>query len=137
MTYRTVVYDSAITRMNSRRGSIGRWASGLGREAKTIMIAKSPKGATGELARSHHYRTRHRTTSVVVNAYNDAPHALFVHEGTGLLGPLHHMITMPPGRYMSWVGESGKVVARKTKGQKPQPWMTESLEVQARRHRWV
>lgn len=53
---------------------------------------------------------------------------LWVHEGTGLYGRLHRLITPRRARYMRFVGHTGLVFARTTKGQRPQPYMLEGFE---------
>jgi hypothetical protein len=53
---------------------------------------------------------------------------LFVHEGTGLFGRLHRVITPRRARYMVFRGRTGLVVARSVRGQRPQPYMREAYE---------
>jgi hypothetical protein len=51
---------------------------------------------------------------------------LWVHEGTGLYGRLHRLITPRRASHMVFVGRTGFVRKRTIRGQKPQPYMTEA-----------
>jgi hypothetical protein len=51
---------------------------------------------------------------------------LFVHEGTGLFGRLHRVITPKRAKVMVFMGRTGLVKARFVRGQKPQPYMREA-----------
>lgn len=51
---------------------------------------------------------------------------LWVHEGTGLYGRLHRLITPRRASHMVFVGRTGLVVTRTVRGQRPQPYMAEA-----------
>lgn len=53
---------------------------------------------------------------------------LFVHEGTGLFGHLNRLITPRRGEYMVFLGRTGLIRTQSTRGQRPQPYMTEAFE---------
>jgi hypothetical protein len=53
---------------------------------------------------------------------------LWVHEGTGLYGHFHRVITPKRRKFMVFVGRTGLVFARSVRGQKPQPYMRHGYE---------
>jgi HK97 gp10 family phage protein len=58
-----------------------------------------------------------------------ADYASYVHDGTGLHGPAKRMIVMPPGKIMVFQGDDGRTVfTRKSRGQRPQPFLTQALD---------
>lgn len=48
---------------------------------------------------------------------------LWVHEGTGLYGHFHRLITPRRAKAMAFVGRTGFVVTKTVRGQRPQPYM--------------
>lgn len=135
MAVRIVVYDTALARMHQPGGMINDYVRDMAKEAKRLMELTAPIGRSGELARSHHYRVRPRKSSTIGHVYNDADHALFVHDGTGLYGPNHALIpgphrfayTRPPLR-------KGMGMPKWTRGQRSQPWMADAIETVGRAH---
>lgn len=52
----------------------------------------------------------------------------YVHEGTGLYGKLARLIRPRRAKAMRWVGRTGLIFAKTTKGQQPQPYIKEAFE---------
>ena len=57
-----------------------------------------------------------------------APYSIFVHEGTGLYGPLKRKIFPKEKKALAFVYGGKQIVVRSTKGQKPNPFMARALE---------
>ena len=53
---------------------------------------------------------------------------LFVEQGTGLFGPLHRRITAKRRGAMVFMGRTGLVVTRSTRGQRPQRYMRHAFD---------
>jgi hypothetical protein len=53
---------------------------------------------------------------------------LFVHEGTGLYGPLKRAITPKRAKFMVFLGRTGLVKTKSVKGQRPQPYMEHAYD---------
>ena len=53
---------------------------------------------------------------------------VYVHEGTGLYGAFHRRITPRRAKAMVFVGRTGLVIAKSTKGQKAQPYVRRGYE---------
>lgn len=135
MTVRVVVYDSALARMHQPGGMVNDYVRDMARQTKLVAEVAAPKGATGVLARSHHYRVRPRVSSTVGYVYNDADHAMFVHGGTGIYGPYHRRIPGPHRfPYTKYPPLRPNGMPRTTKGQPAQPWLADSLEIVGRSH---
>ena len=69
---------------------------------------------------------------------SSAKYAIFVNDGTGLYGPLHHLIRPRNGRFLSFVPRKGKYKGKRiavpwTRGQKPQKFVEKSMEQTERR----
>lgn len=102
-----------------------------------VAVLRAPHGKTGMLKSEGIGKTGARpTTTNVFKAYVGIrrlpEHGVFVHEGTGLLGPKHKPIFAPGGNVMKFRGRTGlPVYARSTRGQKPQPFLREALELVA------
>lgn len=63
-----------------------------------------------------------------VSVGTDVEYALFVHEGTGIYGPRHHMITPKHGKFLVFRGKDGNLVfARRVKGMPPNPFLANAL----------
>ena len=56
---------------------------------------------------------------------SQAPYSVYVHEGTGLFGPLHKRIVPTTKKALFWPGASHPV--RSTKGMKANPFFTRAL----------
>lgn len=56
-------------------------------------------------------------------------YAPYVHEGTGLFGPLRRRIVPKVKRALRWVGKSGQAIfARSTAGQQPNPFLDRAFK---------
>lgn len=53
---------------------------------------------------------------------------IYVHEGTGIYGRLHRMITPRRAKHMVFVGRTGLVMKTAIRGQRAQPFMREAFE---------
>ncbi len=60
-----------------------------------------------------------------VRVTDAAPYAIFVHDGTGLFGPLKQPITPKNKKALYWPGAAHPV--KSVKGQKPNPFMDRAL----------
>lgn len=96
--------------------------------AVELAVEESPE-LTGELKR----RTQSRKVGVpdgylrviFTNVFYD----LFVHEGTGLFGPLKRRIVPKTKRVLRWLNGAGVAVfARSTKGQRPNRFMDRAFK---------
>lgn len=55
-------------------------------------------------------------------------YARFVHDGTGLFGPKHHLITPVHAKALRWRGNTGEFVFSKhSKGMPPNPFLKDAL----------
>ena len=74
---------------------------------------------------------------------SNLPYAIYVHEGTGLYGPRHAMITPRRGRFMVWPAKNnsgsgtrrykggataGYVFAKRTRGMRGRPFLVQALD---------
>lgn len=83
---------------------------------------------TGKLARAHRTRFERRGRLAVGIVENVADHARYVHNGTGLYGPRRRKIYPRNASVLVFKSTGGKTVfAAWTRGQKPQPWLYNSL----------
>ena len=55
-------------------------------------------------------------------------YAPFVEFGTGLAGPLHHLIYPTRARYMTWLSGDKRVFARFTRGMRAEPYLGPALD---------
>jgi HK97 gp10 family phage protein len=96
------------------------------REARRL----APK-RTGELQRSINGTTVRRGKKIVGRVEATAPHARFVHEGTGLYGPKKQLIFPKRARVLSWVDPASnqRVFARYVRGMRPRPFLKDALRV--------
>lgn len=53
---------------------------------------------------------------------------LYVHEGTGIYGPLKRAITPKRAKFMVFVGRTGLVKTKSVRGQRPQPYMEHAYD---------
>lgn len=154
---RVIVYDRRIVHL-IQRGDGKRWIHGQAKKIEGVARQIAPF-RTGRLAASHvtlpttgsnQYSKVYRVTAM-------APYARFVHEGTGIFGPLGRPIYKPRGmvipgmnpnprvrvyplrgrnaglgvrysRPMLRRGKGGTFV-HETKGQRAQPWLQRAADI--------
>ena len=115
-----------FARLHAPRGSTGKLSGAIADDAIVFRIR-------GDVA------TARFGVQPVRNPGRGSPlYPIFVHEGTGLFGRLHRMITPKrspvmvfPGGGKPWpvlVGRTGIVMKRYVRGQRPQPYMTHAYE---------
>lgn len=133
-TNRVTVYDNRISGL-IRTGEGNRWTRGKANEIKRQAVMTVPIGRTYRLAVSHgveQSRDALGRFSTGYSVYNDAPHAAFVHGGTGIHGPRGTMIiySRPVGPIWNPAAKRGgrMVYIRSSKGQVGQPWLREAAE---------
>jgi hypothetical protein len=68
-----------------------------------------------------------RFPTIEVGLTDHPKYAIFVHEGTGIFGPLHKPIFASPGNVFSWESRGRRVFAQFTFGQRPQPFLEEAI----------
>lgn len=104
-------------------------------------LSSAPKRIdTGRLRASISTQVVTRDGSPAVIVGTNVAYARFVHDGTGLFGPLARRITPKRAKVMVWPGRGvsrryakrggrlrGKVVARSTKGMRPNPFLAKAL----------
>lgn len=125
---RVVIYGSAITAMSLPGGMIFRWTARRIDEVEQIAQATAPK-RTGRMAASITTDKRNigRPRHVVMTVNADSP-AAWVHEGTagggaGFIYPTHsRKLHVQP----AWGGWPESLQDR-VRGQRPQPWLANSL----------
>ena len=68
-----------------------------------------------------------------VRVGSDLEYAIFVHEGTGIYGPRHHLITPKHGKFLVFQpkGSAHLVFARSVKGMTPNPFLADALSAAA------
>lgn len=85
---------------------------------------------TGRLRASITVQLVRRGGYPAVRIGTNVKYAMWVHDGTGLYGPRHTYIYPKVKRYMRWrpKGGTGFVYARRTKGMRGNPFLTDALE---------
>lgn len=98
-------------------------AGRLGQRAAALYFTKHTD--EGETLR----QLRYRSSASFIEWYDRAPQALWIEEGTGLEGPLHHWIEPVNARFMAWEGADGNMIfARRVRGISPDPWLGPAIE---------
>ncbi|TBO60913.1 HK97 gp10 family phage protein [Streptomyces kasugaensis] len=83
----------------------------------------------GPLRASIRSETRQRGSEIVGEVWSNLEYAAYVHEGTGIYGPVGRPIRPVRARMLSWEQRGvGRVFAREVKGQRPQPFLADALE---------
>jgi hypothetical protein len=91
---------------------------------------------TGHLRSSIKHQLIVRPEGLAVRVGTSVHYARFVHDGTGIWGPLHRPIFPKHGKVLVWRSRiygakkgkwAGKVVVRSVKGMKPNPFLTNAL----------
>jgi hypothetical protein len=119
-----VIYDSKIIAMSLPGGQTWRWARQ--RRARVERLAKmNVRSRSGELSRSiHGYYEPAPPNQVIMEVHAEAPHALWVHEGTD--GPITSesgaRMYLPP--YGPWSGRR----VHQVRGQQANPFLADALE---------
>lgn len=113
-------------RLHAPRGSTGRLAEQIADDGIVFRIR-------GDVATA-----RFGVQPVPAPGRGDRLYPIYVHEGTGLYGRLHRLITPRRARAMAFpgggkpwptmVGRTGIVVKRTVRGQRPQPYMFMAFE---------
>jgi hypothetical protein len=85
---------------------------------------------TGRLRASITVQLVRRMGYPAVRIGTNVKYGMWVHDGTGLYGPRHSYIYPKTKRYMRWrpKGSQGYVYAKRTKGMRGNPFLTEALE---------
>lgn len=131
---RVTVNQTAIQSIFMAGGDAMRTCRELGLETKEIAMAYCPV-RSGEMKNSHDYIPmpvgKNKCRYSVVN---DAPHALYVHEGTLMVAPI---TSTTPGKYM--ILRPGPAHPYYTKalavrGQGANPWMQRAMDDVLSRH---
>lgn len=92
---------------------------------ESVAVEEAPH-ATGNLADAITVRAGEREGEVYVSAA--APYAVYVHQGTGLYGPLKQAIKPVRARALHFQAGGREVFARQVKGQRPNPFMDRAAE---------
>jgi bacteriophage HK97-gp10 putative tail-component len=68
-----------------------------------------------------------------VRVGSNLEYARFVHDGTGIYGPRHHMITPLTSKYLVFKPKGGShlVFAKSVKGMRPNPFLADALSAAA------
>jgi len=84
-------------------------------------------------------KTGHLRASILIVPYkakgytafrvgSDLNYARYVHDGTGIYGPKHHLITPKSAHVLAWHGNEGEFVfAKHVKGMRPNPFLRDAL----------
>lgn len=67
------------------------------------------------------------TIRIVAGLREHPEYGIFVHEGTGIEGPLHHEIFTHHGNVMHWRHDGREIFARSSRGQRPHPFVREAI----------
>ena len=126
--YRVTVHYSTINSLFQAQGPANRWTQ---RSAERIAAEgrRTAPSRTNQLRQSHFYkpgRPAPYKSGWIVGA--SAPHAAFVHEGTGVRGAGRggsgRVIASPRGKRMGPIMDGvGPRFIRYSLGQSPQPWL--------------
>lgn len=134
MAYVAVVYENNIVRL-IQVGEGSTWTRQRAWEIRALAVRWAP-GRSGRLKASHKvaqnrdiYTGRFRKG---FNIYADARHAAWVHGGTEDRGWIHptrgKAMVLPAG------GGYPRLVRKRVRGQRPQPWLRDAGEFVARRY---
>jgi len=121
--------DAAVRRaIGDPGGPVGDALMRLAREVATSARRRAPR-ATGQLAGSIRAELGGRGGSLQARVVADAPHAVYVHEGTGVYGKRGRMIRPRAARVMAWRDSGGGwVFAKKVRGVPPRPFLKQAAE---------
>lgn len=72
---------------------------------------------------------RGRYPRLEVGLFREPKYAWYVHEGTGIFGPLHKPIFAGVGNVFAWDSAGRTIFAKKTTGQRPQPFLREAVQL--------
>ena len=132
---RVDLHQTAIRNfLYSPGGPVVRGVRGWAQEVRATAVVKAPKD-TGELAGSSSVEMNTLPGLVVGVIRFSAPHAMWVHEGTGVYGPRRRPITAR-GRVMRFRGRRGGAgrnrgftYTRSAQGQPGKPFLVTALRV--------
>lgn len=88
----------------------------------------SIRGATGFAGSVFDHSPGDKVYTARVQLNPEVKHAKWVHEGTGLFGPYHSPIIPRRAKYLVFYWHGRKWQKRSVKGQRAQPFLTESYE---------
>lgn len=117
-------------------GQVGRGVRRWSEQVRSLAVARAPK-ASGRLTSSSSVTMNTHPGLVVGVVEFSAPHALWVHEGTGIFGPRGRPIRARAGRVMRFpTGAGGRArrrgaftYTREVKGQRPRPYLVSALRL--------
>jgi hypothetical protein len=93
--------------------------------------ASGPKRIdTGKLRASISVQLKKKSSrTLTVRIGTNVEYAIWVHDGTGLYGPLHHLITPKTKRYLRFKPHNASqfVYAKSVKGMRPNPFLLNAL----------
>jgi len=98
-----------------------------------INLQRAPRRVdTGKLISSIQIRIFMFRGYPAVRVGSDLDYAIYVHEGTGIYGPRHHLILPKHGKFLVFKGKDGHTVfARSVKGMPPNPFLADALAAAA------
>lgn len=131
------VFDSRVDAMSEPAGDVWRWTRQQSRETAELASILAPVGQTGRLASNIDYSVTPVPHGCVGTATAAMRYAEWVHEGTGVYGPIGIPITPTSGQIMVfrwWQFDGGSKVwkLRSVRGQRPQPFLSQALSAQTR-----
>lgn len=136
MAARVIIYDAAVSALFQAGGDVTEWNFRQAKEIETLAKAMAPR-RTGALSASHGMSQNRSAMGRFQTGYRvfaDAPYARYVHEGTGIYGPLGRPFTGRNGWMKipgvnpnaSEAGNRRGTVVRWVKGQRAQPWLRDA-----------
>lgn len=130
-SHRVVVFDAKLHNIISV-GDGYRWTKRQAHKVRAVAETKAPS-RSGRLRASHGVQQNRNMLGQYQTGfyvYADAPHAAFVHEGTGIYGPrgqvidIGKMMRIPPSRVgVPWAGPK---FIRRSRGQRGNPWLADA-----------
>lgn len=133
------IHQQNITAMVQPGGQIYREIDRQGRRVEA-QAKRNANVDTGQMRASIRNSTSTRGRRVTARIGSDVEHALYQHEGTGIYGPRHRVITPKRGKFLRFEvsgpvgprrpgdrGNSNVVYARYVRGTPPNPFLTSAL----------
>jgi hypothetical protein len=115
--------------LHSRTGAVGRY---LDTRATIVQMAAKedcPK-RTGNLSERINRRWFDAGGELAISVIAQTPYAMWVHEGTGIYGPLKRPIVPVHAKALSWIGADGvRVFAKSVKGMRGRPFLAKNLKL--------
>lgn len=128
MPVNLTVDEQAIQQLVSQHGEIGQRVSEVTRRVANAARTMAPADK-GMLRSSINEELVARGNTLVGRVYSDAPHALYVHQGTGIYGPNHQPIRPKRAKVLVFKpkGSSDFVFTDEVKGARPNPFLLRAL----------